>query len=397
MSQVRSTKRKRMEPTIQSLHTSRRINQMNAVLQNALPNYNWLEDKIKAIQQKKHDQEIATNTNLEKTSVQSNLVRFEVVFDPILGITIHRNNDLNQPKPLALKERTHEPKLKSEPTSKESYVNISNCTTPKTNDYEIIIKNVVTSFNVGCTLNLKEIAQKGQNVEFHGFPNTVTMRLRNSLAKATASIAKSGKITCFGTTSEKQAKIAARQFARLLQKLGFNTKFRNYRVTNVLGITKFPFCINLETFYKPHSYNTEIKYDQEIHPWVKYKIQEPMATLKIYHTGNIIVNASSIENIQRAVEHIYAHAKKHSENIDIPITSRQLMAKTPRAKKQPHKCDMCDYQTLYSTHLKRHKQSIHYKYQVTCYHCFKKFSSKDNLDKHTKKKHATTTLMKKLT
>ena len=72
---------------------------MNAVLQNALPNYNWLEDKIKAIQQKKHDQEIATNTNLEKTSVQSNLVRFEVLFDPILGITIHRNNDLNQPKP----------------------------------------------------------------------------------------------------------------------------------------------------------------------------------------------------------------------------------------------------------------------------------------------------------
>ena len=80
MSQVRSTKRRRMEATIQNLHTSRKINQMNAVLHYALPNYNWLEDKIRAIQQKEHDQEIPRNTNLEKTSAQSNLVQFEVLF-----------------------------------------------------------------------------------------------------------------------------------------------------------------------------------------------------------------------------------------------------------------------------------------------------------------------------
>jgi TATA-box binding protein (TBP) (component of TFIID and TFIIIB) len=40
----------------------------------------------------------------------------------------------------------------------------------------------------------------------------------------------SGKITCTGANSEDQALIAARRFARIIQKLGFNAKFRNYRV-----------------------------------------------------------------------------------------------------------------------------------------------------------------------
>ena len=61
----------------------------------------------------------------------------------------------------------------------------------------------------------------------------VTMKLRRPYT--TASMWSSGKITCTGANSEDQAKVAARRYTRLLQKLGFNVKFRNFRVVNVLG------------------------------------------------------------------------------------------------------------------------------------------------------------------
>ena len=49
-----------------------------------------------------------------------------------------------------------------------------------------------------------------------------------------------------------QARIAARRYARLLQKLGFNTKFRNYRVVNVLGTCNLPFAIKITQFSQAH-------------------------------------------------------------------------------------------------------------------------------------------------
>ena len=36
-----------------------------------------------------------------------------------------------------------------------------------------------------------------------------------------------------------------------------------------------------------------------------YKIRDPKATLKIFSTGSITITAPSVENVQRAVEHIY--------------------------------------------------------------------------------------------
>ena len=104
------------------------------------------------------------------------------------------------------------------------------------------------------------------------------MKLRKPLT--TANIWSSGKITCVGAKSEEEAKIGARRFGRILQKLGYeNAKFRNYRVVNVLGIVKLPFAIKLETFSRAHK---EASYEPELHPGVTYKFKSPKATLKIF-------------------------------------------------------------------------------------------------------------------
>lgn len=55
-----------------------------------------------------------------------------------------------------------------------------------------------------------------------------------------------------GSTSEDQARIAARRVARSLQKLGYNVRFKNYRIVNVLGTCTMPFAIKISQFSQKH-------------------------------------------------------------------------------------------------------------------------------------------------
>lgn len=119
-----------------------------------------------------------------------------------------------------------------------------------TPEIDIMINNVVCSFSVKCHLNLRQIALKGVNVEFRRENGMVTMKLRRPYT--TASIWSSGRITCTGATSEDQAKIAARRYARALQKLGFEVRFQNFRVVNVLGTCRMPFGIRIISFSKKY-------------------------------------------------------------------------------------------------------------------------------------------------
>ena len=117
-------------------------------------------------------------------------------------------------------------------------------------EVDIVINNVVCSFNVRCHLNLRDIALRGINVEYRKENGMVTMKLRQPYT--TANIWNSGKITCTGANSEDQARIAARRFARILQKLNFPTRFTNYRVVNVLGTVTLPFAIRITQFSQAH-------------------------------------------------------------------------------------------------------------------------------------------------
>ncbi|XP_030752366.1 TATA box-binding protein-like protein 1 [Sitophilus oryzae] len=167
-------------------------------------------------------------------------------------------------------------------------------------EIDIVINNVVCSFSVRCHLNLREIALNGMNVEYRKENGMITMKLRRPYT--TASIWSSGKVTCTGATSEEAAKQAARKFARCLQKLGFNVKFNNYRVVNVLGTCSMPFAIRINSFSERHR---EADYEPELHPGVTYKLQQPKATLKIFSTGSVTVTAPSVAEVQAAIEYIF--------------------------------------------------------------------------------------------
>lgn len=91
-----------------------------------------------------------------------------------------------------------------------------------------------------------------------------------------------------------QAKIAARRYARCLDKLGFRVRFHNFRVVNVLGTCSMPWAIKIVNFSE--KYREAASYEPELHPGVTYKLRYPKATLKIFSTGSITVTGKCNES-----------------------------------------------------------------------------------------------------
>lgn len=83
-----------------------------------------------------------------------------------------------------------------------------------------ILRNIVSTVNLGCRLDLKTIALHARNAEFN--PKrfaAVIMRIREP--RTTALIFSSGKMVCTGAKSEEDSRLAARKYARIIQKLSF--------------------------------------------------------------------------------------------------------------------------------------------------------------------------------
>lgn len=94
---------------------------------------------------------------------------------------------------------------------------------PSSTDPGIVpqLQNIVSTVNLGCKLDLKKIALHARNAEYN--PKrfaAVIMRIREP--RTTALIFSSGKMVCTGAKSEEQSRLAARKYARIVQKLGFD-------------------------------------------------------------------------------------------------------------------------------------------------------------------------------
>jgi len=78
----------------------------------------------------------------------------------------------------------------------------------------------------------------------------VIMRIREP--KTTALIFSSGKMVITGAKSEDFAKLAARKYARIIQKLGFPAKFSAFKIQNIVGSCDVKFPIRLEGLAYAH-------------------------------------------------------------------------------------------------------------------------------------------------
>jgi transcription initiation factor TFIID TATA-box-binding protein len=128
------------------------------------------------------------------------------------------------------------------------------------------------------------------------------MRIREP--KTTALIFASGKMVVTGAKSEDDSKLASRKYARIIQKLGFNAKFTDFKIQNIVGSCDIKFPIRLEGLAsKHHNFSS---YEPELFPGLIYRMMKPKIVLLIFVSGKIVLTGAKVrEEIYQAFELIY--------------------------------------------------------------------------------------------
>lgn len=131
---------------------------------------------------------------------------------------------------------------------------------------------------------------------------SVVMRIRDP--KTTALIFASGKIVCTGAKSEKAAKEATRKYAKIIQKLDFPAKFKDFKIQNVVASVDLKFPIRLEGLAYGHGAFSQ--YEPELFPGLVYRMIEPKVVLLIFVSGKVVfTGAKEREHITAAFKNIY--------------------------------------------------------------------------------------------
>ncbi|CAD5121289.1 DgyrCDS9818 [Dimorphilus gyrociliatus] len=165
------------------------------------------------------------------------------------------------------------------------------------------LQNIVCTVSLGVKLDLKKIALKARNAEYN--PKrfaAVIMRIRDP--RTTALIFSSGKMVCTGAKSEDSAKLAARKYARIIQKLGFEAKFLDFKIQNMVGSCDVRFPIRLEGLVLTHQQFSS--YEPELFPGLIYRMVKPRIVLLIFVSGKVVLTGAKVrKEIDDAFENIY--------------------------------------------------------------------------------------------
>ncbi|XP_021012080.1 TATA box-binding protein-like protein 2 isoform X1 [Mus caroli] len=166
------------------------------------------------------------------------------------------------------------------------------------------LQNVVSTANLACKLDLRKIALNAKNTEYN--PKrfaAVIMRIREP--RTTALIFSSGKVVCTGAKSEEESRLAARKYARVVQKLGFPVRFFNFKIQNMVGSCDVKFPIRLEILALTHRQFSS-SYEPELFPGLIYKMVKPQVVLLIFASGKVVLTgAKERSEIYEAFENMY--------------------------------------------------------------------------------------------
>lgn len=174
-----------------------------------------------------------------------------------------------------------------------------------------ITQNIVSTANLDCDLNLHYIAMRVQNVEYSSKKfSALILRIRNP--KTTCLVFKNGRIVCTGGKTEKESKLAARKFGRLVQKVGFNVSFKDFKIQNIVASCSMGFSVDLASLASEYSHICT--YEPEIFPGCKLVLKSTRTTQLIFSSGKIVfTGAKAKEDLLRAfkiVQKILVNFKK---------------------------------------------------------------------------------------
>ncbi|XP_077501136.1 TATA-box-binding protein-like [Amblyomma americanum] len=151
----------------------------------------------------------------------------------------------------------------------------------------------MASLSLGCRLDLRKIALHAPNTEYDP-KRTPALVMRIREPRAVPLVFGSGKILCSGAKDEMKAKLASRKFARIIQKLGFDAHFLNFKIVNIVASCDVGFMIRLEGLLLAR--RGLASYEPELSPGLTYRPEHPRVTLLIFASGKIVFTGETSDN-----------------------------------------------------------------------------------------------------
>jgi hypothetical protein len=129
----------------------------------------------------------------------------------------------------------------------------------------------------------------------------VVMRIRDP--KTTALIFASGKMVVTGAKSEDDSRLASRKYARIIQKLGFDAKFAEFKIQNIVGSCDVKFPIRLEGLAFSHgafsSYEPEVSFSSSLSFSVLLLLPIPRSSTSSHFGSGRTVESGMVESCGR--------------------------------------------------------------------------------------------------
>lgn len=170
------------------------------------------------------------------------------------------------------------------------------------------IVNVVCGVNLNCRLELRTIALHARNAEYNT-RRFQAVTLRQNEPRSSALAFKSGKMQVLGTRSMNDARLAARRFARMIQKVGLRVRITGFIVQNLVAHVNVRFAVRLEGLHAGHG--RYASYEPELFPALIYRMMQPKVSLLIFATGKIILlGAKREEDLDDAIKKMFPVLKE---------------------------------------------------------------------------------------
>ncbi|KAE8710561.1 TATA-box-binding protein [Hibiscus syriacus] len=94
------------------------------------------------------------------------------------------------------------------------------------------------------------------------------------------------------------------EYARIIQKLGFPAKFKDFKIQNIAGSCDVKFPIRLEGL--AYSHDAFSSYEPELFPDLIYRMKQPKIVLLIFVSGKIVITGAKVrDETYTAFENIY--------------------------------------------------------------------------------------------
>ena len=190
-------------------------------------------------------------------------------------------------------------------TKNTSNINIINQIIPTP-----VIQNIVSTVDLGCPINLKEIALQAKNTQY--IPNKFSgLIMRIKEPKATALIFSTGKMVCLGAKTEEESKNACRKFGKILKNLNYPISLKKFKIQNIVSSCNVKFKIlllKLSNHIKKYLGAKRISYEPELFPGLIYHYYNDIdnnseenggksnIVFLIFSSGNIVIAGAKNRN-----------------------------------------------------------------------------------------------------